>query len=129
MGWTSKIYREYSHTGFNKEQAYELCYDEFNTGGYEIDNFHYKKANDSFEHHECYLRIKHPSGKLFIMVVIIDINDDEIYWKEIEESLEPFYNNCPIEMFIGVVAPNDYATNWRGACARKKIKLNGINET
>jgi len=126
MGWTSVAYSKAEHTSLTKKQAFEFITKEF--WNYPIAMWHFKKAKDQWEHNEFYALMQSPQGKNFIMVIIIDIKDGEIYWKEIEESMGPAYCNCPKDMFKFVVAPNGHAIKWREQCESKNIKYQNYEE-
>jgi len=119
MGWISKDYNNETHSSFNKEAAASFIVNEFNGNGYSVEKFSFRKAKEEYSRHEIYLRMIHPTGKLFVMVVIVEIDKGEIYWKEIEESMGPRYTNCPKYIYEGIEAPNDYAVKWRNNCNKR----------
>lgn len=127
MGWTSKPYRKTDHFGFNNALALEFLNDEFY--GYGITNAHFNKANDEYEHHELYCSSINAQGEDFLFVVIVDIKDDEIYWKEIDETMGPAYYNCPIDLIDKMPILKDettWAYQWRETCKSQNVKPNYI---
>lgn len=128
MGWTSKPYRGNAlHTSLTAKQAFEFLKEEF----YEHDfaAYHFHKANDKYDHNECYviMRSRH-GGKPFICVILIDIKNGEIYWKEIPECMGPSYTNCPSKFFTFVTDPGDHATQWRIECNKNNVSFKPIVE-
>jgi hypothetical protein len=127
MGWTSKRFREATHQSLTAEQALAFLQDEYYE--YQFAMFHFVPAKADYEHHECYMVLRHHEKmKPFILVTIIDIKDGEIYWKEIEESCGPVYTDCPVGFFKYLEAPNNYAKEWRNECKAKKIPFKHISE-
>ena len=120
MGWTSKILRKtYSHSTFTYQDAFEFYQEQY--PDYPLAMMYVHKAVDDTHHHEIYVLTKSPQGVNFIMVVLVDIINKEIFWKEIEESCGPTYYNCPKDFFKFCVAPNEYAIAWRAECSQKDI--------
>ncbi len=128
MGWTSKRYMgNNTHTSFNDEDVKDLLWNDFTTWGYKFAMVHLVKARTVHDHNEIYALTKAPSGAVFIMVIIVDIKDGEIFWKDIPDSMGPAYYNCPKQ--IVRMAPDnndDYSPHWRDECAKKNIKYNPI---
>lgn len=115
MGWTGIQYRgENSHTTFTRQDAIELIRSQFYD--YELACIHLKQANDNVEHNVIYTvqRKLYGNGKIFIGVVLVDIEDGELLYKEMDETVGPSYYDCPIKFFDFVKEPpNELAKNWR----------------
>lgn len=129
MGWTSIRYAKAEHTKFTAEQALQFLKNEYYQ--FQFAAFHFVQAKDKYDHNECYVIMKNNTGgKAFICVFIIDIKDEEIYWKSISEEMGPGYSNCPTKFFEFVSCPTDetYAFEWRKECAKKRIKFKPITE-
>ena len=119
MGWTSYSYTKTTHLEFTIKQAIEFAANEFNTYGYEVKKCSLHKAKNFQEHNELYLVMTHPEGYKFLMVVLVDIIDSEIYYKEIPISMGPCYYNCPPRFITDLPEPvNEYEATWR----RKVLK-------
>ena len=122
MGWTSKKYQgEGNHTDWPLKDLGDFLNNEIVGNGYYIIKCHYHRAHDEYDHNQLYLVMQHPEGRNFIMVVLVDIKDSEIYWKEIEESCGPVYHNCPLAYLDLFKAPNEYAESWRKECRKMNI--------
>ena len=123
MGWTSKTYTKSNHETFNTMNALELCNYELVQDGYLINAFDFIKAKNENYHHVVYLVMTHPKKYRFGMVVLIDIVDDEILWKEMDETQGPCEDDCPSAM-IRALSPtkNEYANAWRKRCLQKNIE-------
>lgn len=128
MGWTSKKYKETTHLNFKWENMLNFLREEYLIYGYEFAMLHLHKAKDKYEHNEIYAVIKNDRNETFIAVIIVDIKDEEIYWKYINETMGPAYHNCPKEFFNFVKDPGDYATEWRIECLKRNIKHNFKNK-
>ena len=114
MGWTSYTYRESTHTKWTVQLDREFAHKAFNSHGYEILKFSFHKAISAHHHHELYLVVKHPENYNFLLVVIVDIIDEEIYFKEICATMGPGYYNCPPEFMEPLPEPRtDYKSEWR----------------
>lgn len=114
MGWTSYQYTIETHLNWNLELAKEFVFSEFNTYGYSIIELHFHKSKTALEHHEIYLVMKHPEEYNFLMVVLVSINNKEIYFKEIPISMGPVYYNCPTRLLDFLPEPKtDFEAKWR----------------
>lgn len=112
MGWTSFEYTETTHLKFNAKNAYDFTMKEFNTDNYKIEKFYFQKALSVDAHHEIYLVMKDPKGYSFIMVILIDIVKNDIYYKEITASMGPSVYRCPVEFLSMVKLPNPVADKY-----------------
>ncbi|MBV1929172.1 MAG: hypothetical protein KUG81_06625 [Gammaproteobacteria bacterium] len=128
MGWTSVGYQKTTHLKFEEKHVKEFLEDEYVRQGYSFAGIHLYKAKDEYDHNEIYCLMKHLNSSVsFINVILVDIKDNEIYWKDVPESMGPSYSNCPVEFFQWVPkAPTDYAINWRSLCARANVKYKQI---
>lgn len=115
MGWTS--YR----TGDTFE---EVIRNEIAQYPYVVRKVHVHMRDAEDDHMsdaEVYAAVQHPKGHTFALVVIIfDVMEDgrrEVYYKDMDESMEPFYYNCPAEI-INMLSPtdNEHAKTWRLKC-------------
>lgn len=122
MGWTGTNYTESSHTNWTLELAKIFAEDEFNSSNYNIEKMHFVKSNTEDRHHELYLLMNHPDDYKFAMVVIVDIINSEILWKEMDETMGPAYHNCPIEFISELPATTyEYAIAWRNECLNNAV--------
>lgn len=119
MGWTSKDYTDAKHTSFTLEHAKRFMNEEYNTSGYSVLKCSLKKAKDKYHKNIIYSAIKHPKDHVFGMVVLIEIANDEIYWKEMDETMGPSQEECPKEI-IGMLSETEYeyAIKWRKNCLK-----------
>lgn len=132
MGWTSYHYTESTHTTFNEENAKDFVQDQFVSSKHKVLAMYLHKAKAETDHNEIYLAMQNINGDKFLMVVLVDIFDQEILFKEIDESMGPSYANCPVTLLNFSPKPyNDYSKNWRTDIVRKKIKkkLNSVEFT
>jgi uncharacterized protein (DUF2164 family) len=132
MGTTSKRYKG-TKQGFGKEQVKELLYEEYFSQGIQFAMVHFEKQMDTTTDcqglwHEIYAVVRNSRGQIFIMVVLVDIIDGEIYWKEMTENMGPSYYNCPIELFKWVPLDDseEYAVSWRRECEIVNRKINRV---
>lgn len=125
MGWTSKNCN-YDHQDFNLQRAAEFLYSEFDDSRLKTVKAHLQIDGDE---HRIYGVFQNTHiGKCFIMVIIIHITENEIYWKEITESMQPFYFDCPLVLFDICKSDNERADHWRLECIEhgSNPKLNEI---
>jgi len=124
MGWTSFNYTEAKHLTFNAKKAYQFCKNKFNRNNYSIVRFYLQKAMKLSENNVVYLVLKHPEDYNFIMVVLIDIVDNEIYYKEICASSGPTETKCPVEFLSKVPLPKteSYEYDWFIKVLKNKVK-------
>ena len=128
MGWTSKRYTDATHHSFDENNAAEFIKDEIIQGQLEIYKAHLNKSPFFNDYKEIYISCKNTrTQSIFIIVILIEIINEEIFWKEITESMGPSACNCPAELFKFVPAPNEYAEHWRKDCIKKNIKFNPLN--
>ena len=125
MGWTSKPYLETTHLKFNIGHAAEFLNYEIGKDGYEIVIANLDKAQSSNHHNVIYTLLKHPTGYLFACVILIDIVNNEIYWKEECDSQGPVYDDCPKEILVMLDKNrlNDFAKDWYNRCEVKNISI------
>jgi hypothetical protein len=114
MGWTSFNYQETTHQSFNAKNAFNFCRSEFNNDMYKIQKFWFDKAKSKHDRHTVYLVMTHPDGYNFIMVVLITIDNQEIFYKEITASMGPVRDMCPVEFLSMVPLPKNpsYEYDW-----------------
>ncbi|MBB3125248.1 hypothetical protein FHS04_002792 [Mesoflavibacter sabulilitoris] len=124
MGWISFTYTEKTHLEFNITDAYLFCYKEYNRNSYEIIRFWFQPTKNIQDNHVVYLVLKHPDGYNFILVVLINIENEEIYFKEISGSMGPAEDKCPIEFLSLVKLPktNSYEYDWFIKVKHQNIK-------
>lgn len=123
MGWTSINFSDFGHKGWNETEMNSFLYGEFNSNGYDIVKSKTIEANSHYDHNVAYLLMRHPKGYYFAMVVLIDVVDGEILWKEIDETMGPNEDKCPIEFIL--VLPktdNEQANDWRKRCLKNNNK-------
>lgn len=125
MGWTSFDYKEATHLTFNSEKARSFMVSEFNRDGYHIEHMSFLKAKDKYSKHEVYALVRHPTGYLFILVVIIEIDNNEIYYKEMDQSQGPIQDRCPIQYIDKVKdrVTNKFALAWFENCRKNNIQI------
>lgn len=122
MGWTSFTYKEAKHLTFTAEKALDFCKREFNNSGYKILKFALDKAKDHHSNNVCYLVIKHPDDYNFLMVVLVSIVENVIYYKEMSSSMGPAEDSCPVE-FLKLLpeATGQYDIHWRDRVRKNNI--------
>tara|TARA_R110000772_G_scaffold145445_4_gene255344 strand:- start:254 stop:679 length:426 start_codon:yes stop_codon:yes gene_type:complete len=133
MGWTSKQYNgQATHLTFNKEAVADFLAEEF-YNQLEFALVHLHQAKDKYDRNEIYVVCRNTPGsgassdEAYIMVILVEILNGEIYWKETPESMGPLYKNCPVEFFKWVtIIPEGYARDWRVACMKKNVKFNKV---
>ena len=127
MGWTSKDYTgDKTHLTFDRKDAIDFMEKEYYNYG--LAAIHLHQAKDEYDHNEIYAIMKSTrTRKNFICVIILNIKNDEIYWKAIEESMGPAYTNCPDKFFNFVDVPDRNAKEWRIQCMKKSIKFEPLN--
>lgn len=123
MGTTSKRYTKCTHQEFGNAELKEFIEDEY--WDVEFAMVHFVKNNNG--PHEMYSIMRNRNnGKAFICMTKIEIEEQEIYWKDISEDMGPNYDQCAVDLFKWVTPPNDYAIEWRKSCAKNNIALNRI---
>jgi hypothetical protein len=124
MGTTSKRWTICTHKEFKGDYVKEFILEEYYD--IEIAMIHFVPQNNY--KHEVYTIMRNKKGVIFICLILVEIENNEIFFKEIEESMGPNYYNCAKELFKYVpVAPNEYALEWRKTCEQNNVKLNKIN--
>lgn len=99
MGTTSKFYRTSTHQEFGKKELIDFLSNESDYYGFEFLKIAFQQ-NPKDDWHIVYAVIRNiASMKCFILVIKIMIQNNEIYWKEIEESMGPVFTDCPEEFF------------------------------
>lgn len=124
MGWTSFNYQETTHHNFDAQEAFDFCKSEFENGMYKIKKFWFDKAESKHDRHTVYLIMTHPDGYNFIMVVLISIDTNEIFYKEITASMGPVEDKCPVEFLSMVPLPKNpsYEYDWFIKVKKNNIK-------
>lgn len=63
------------------------------------------------------------TGEVFGLVVLIEMKDGEFGWKDMDETMGPYYHNCPARI-LDKLTPTDnaYAQLWRSNC-RKVLEM------
>ena len=125
MGWTSKDYRTKTHLEFDLNDAGELLQEEICNGNYNLIGATLAKAHYKEDNNVIYALIRHPEGYLFLLVVLVDIVDNEIYWKEVDETMGPSESRCPIE-YIKLLpdTKSEYSKAWRERCLKNNVSIN-----
>ena len=125
MGWTSFNYTESTHLNFNSKKSYEFCRNEFQKNGYVIVKFWHQRAKNKYDNNVAYLVLKHPEGYNFILVILIFIENKEIYFKEIPASFGPAEYNCPVEFLSLVKIPetNSFEYDWFIKVRKNNLKF------
>ena len=124
MGWTSFHYNESTHMNWSEDQAKLFLQGEFENNGYKILVFHLQKAKTSHHRNVIYTVIEHPKGYNFLMVVLVDIKDNEIYFKEIPSDFGPSEDECPVSFLKLLPEPkNDYCKEWRVRVERNNLQI------
>ena len=122
MGWTSEYYNG-SFFNFNKEEVVDFLLSEFSDCEFAM--VHLERNIN--EQHEIYCIMQdRVRRKPFICVILVKIDEKErkIFWKEIPESMGPFYYNCPKEFFKFVPEVNK---EWREKCIEKNVKFKRVS--
>ena len=130
MGWTS--YTIPATKTFN-----ELLRDDFNTDGYEVIDSEITQQrclNGELESAVSYAAIKHPKGYKFGLVILqekkehTNPNKAEYYYKDMDESVLPYYYDCPKRIIDKLSPVNelqgslDTAFLWRKRCLENEKK-------
>lgn len=122
MGWTSFTYNTARHLDWRTEQALDFCQKEFNRDGYHIVRFWLEKATHLTERNVIYLVMKHPDGDHFILTVLVDIMEGNIFYKEMDNSIGPIADRCPVAFLSLLPEPTSvYDAEWR-----KRVIKNGV---
>jgi hypothetical protein len=122
MGWTSLAYHKARHLDWTAEQTLEFCHKEFNRDGYHILKFWFQKAAHLTERNMIYMVMKHPDGDNFILTVLVDIVDGDIFYKEMTNGMGPIADRCPVAFLKMLPEPeSDYDAEWR-----KRVIKNGV---
>lgn len=118
MGWTSEYVRFKSKDTARIREHFEC---QWNNENFQIIDF-------SRVGNTLYMAIEHiPKGNVFAMVVRISFEGRLFYWKDMEESMGPYYHDCPLRI-LKKLSPTDntYALEWRKRCwehhKNKKLK-------
>lgn len=118
MGWTSKSC-SITHNDFTVEEASEFLMLEF--GRYDIIHEAYLHKDDI--QHEIYALLENRKTKCkYILVILVQIQQFEIIWKEITDSMGPNYFNCPVEILDKSDSREAHAIEWRLLCKRVNSK-------
>lgn len=116
MGWTSTKYSK-SMEEFTSSEAVELLSNELNL--FPIKEM-YLHEDPEGERHEIYARVCHSTASTeFVIIVLVQIYDGEIYWKEMTESMGPYYFNCPKQIYDCLPTTNKDALEWRAECQKR----------
>lgn len=80
-----------------------------------------------------YAAIKHPKNYIFGLVVLTSIVNDgkfkEFMYKDMDESMEPYYYDCPISILkLLSNTDNENSLNWRNKCKRKNSFNNQLKK-
>lgn len=127
MGWTSKYYRESKHLTFELKHARDVV-QELIHGEYSVIGATLEKAKDIYDKNVIYVLVNHPKKYLFVMVILVEIKDEEIYYKEIDETMGPVEDRCPIEFIKALpVTSNNISNNWREKCLKNNVSINKQN--
>lgn len=130
MGWTSQTIPNYDHVSLGQDNqmieemvgrivSYPWAVEAVHVMPGRIENLSGQKfVND----HEYYIKMTNQvNGTKLIMLVLVKEEDNEVYWKEITESMGPCYYNCPVSWFNEVPDPGSYATSWRQKCLDRQL--------
>ena len=123
MGTTSKAYFEATHKEFSMENLLDFLDEEIAVSNYKIILASFDKARSLDEHHVVYCLIKHPEGHYYGEVILIDIINNEIYWKVMSCSEGPNYYNCPKEILSMITVSDGYTNNWIKECEKRNISI------
>lgn len=136
MGWTSENYTETTHMQFGAKQALERFERDFYAEGYLPVALHFAKAKDENEHHELWSVLQHPTSLgpnnnplTFIYLTLIDVMNNQIFWKDVAASMGPVYRNCPKE-FLSLTNCDicNYESEWRNRVMSNRITRKEILE-
>ena len=125
MGWTS--YR----TGDTFEEAIRNDIAQYPYVVRKVHVHSRQAEDDHMNDAEVYAAVQHPKGHTFGLVVIMfDVMENErreLYYKDMDESMEPFYYNCPTEI-INMLSPteNEHAKRWRLKCLQRHPVVSDI---
>lgn len=122
MEWTVLAYHKAKHLDWTAAQALEFCHNEFSEDGYQILRFWYDKATHLTEHHVIYLVIKHPDGDHFIVTVLVDIINENIFYNETNNNMGPIADRCPVIFLDMLPEPESvYDAAWRKRVIKNRV--------
>lgn len=125
MGWTSMGYHKATHDEFSDKRLKEFLEDEYVDRGISFAMVHIDRNKG--EHVVYCLARKQSSSLPFIFVILLKIEDNNIYWKDIMEHDAPRPTRCPKEFFKWVpTAPTEYAKEWREHCIEANVELKRV---
>jgi len=104
MGWT------YSNQWDSQKQVEKAVIDSMNHGGYSV-------IDKSSRWGELYLAVETPrNNNVSIAVVLIRKSDGEYGYKIMDESMGPYYYNCPDRILKLSTDSYETSIKWRAEC-------------
>lgn len=72
---------------------------------------------------EYYRALKTTEGNVVAYVILISRRGDDICYKIMDETVHPYYYNCPVAVLDVLTFPlNENAQKWRDGCRARKIR-------
>lgn len=128
MGWTSYHYNETTHMNWSESHAKSFLQSEFENNGYKIPVFHLQRAKTPDHHNVLYVVFQHPDNYNFLMVILVDIKDQEIFFKEIPSDFGPTEDECPVSFLKLLPEPkSDYCREWRKRVTQNNVTLDKVS--
>jgi hypothetical protein len=120
MGWTGIMTNNPPKTTVELKAFFEK---EFSTPILDIEKTGEEhKGGIGRPDNEVYLLIEHLNKKI-ALVCLLGYRSGEFMYKDMDESMMPYYFNCPIRI-LDKLSPteNKYATQWREKCRKEVSK-------
>lgn len=119
MGWTGFYYKG-TMNEFDTQKAKEFMGNEFSAYA-QVEKLHLHRDVGNNQHEIYAVLRRRFTNERHVYCILIQISekDQEIFYKDMDESVGPAYYNCPPSFFNGIPAPNKYAEEWRLECVRK----------
>ena len=80
----------------------------------------YRVVKSAMKGSTYYGAIMHPNGYVFGLVVLTSVDGNEFCYKEMDESMGPYYYDCPATI-LNALDPTDNETSneWRSRCRER----------
>ena len=127
MGWISipSFMCEYKPDGqIDRKKTLDK---ELNLSFKDNGQYEYKLLKSQMYGATCYSAIeknikKENNKKVFALITITRVENGELWYKDMDESMWPYYYDCPHSIFklLTPVEEGSYADSWRKECIRRK---------
>lgn len=120
MGWTS--YKVRTPFSIKSELDNEFTHNN-GTTSWRVLKSAVKSGNGYREYYAAIERIKDSERMVYGVVCLCEVRGGEFYYKDMDETMEPYYYNCPEAILKLLTATdNEHANKWRATC-REKIDM------